>query len=135
MTGGAVGEQVELLFLDAVLLVAAGAVEAIIQGPRCALEASQDIAQVGPAGTVLGLDDHAPRPVLAFCSIGELAEAALLVAVALEDIFGRVPLGRQRRNGLAGKTGLNTAAFATWKGERFLGTICLGQGVLRYQGN
>ena len=95
MTGDAIGEQVELLLLDAVLHVASGAVEASIQVPGRTLEVGQNIARVGSPGTVLGLDDDAPGPVPALCGIGELAEAALLAGAARKGVSGRIPPGRR----------------------------------------
>ena len=55
---GAVGVEVELLVLDAVLHVTAGAVNLVVQGLGVAGEAGDDKAPVAPDAVVLGLGDQ-----------------------------------------------------------------------------
>src|SRR6516162_8246633 len=62
---GAVGEQVELAFLDAVFHVAAGAIDLLVEVAGLMLAASQrgdDKTRVGLAAGPLGLADDAARP-------------------------------------------------------------------------
>lgn len=61
---GAVGEQVELLLLDPILHLAAGAVEIFVESPciGClAAERGDDIARIGSLGEMLGLDHDPAR--------------------------------------------------------------------------
>ena len=72
---GAIGIKVELAFLDAVLHVAAGAVDVLVELPRSrlsALERGDDEARIGLALRPLRLgDDAAPAaPAVGACSIG-----------------------------------------------------------------
>ncbi len=80
--------------LDPVLHVAACAVHGVVQVPRRSGEVGDDVARVGPAGRMLGLDDDPPRPVPGSGGVVERAEQPLLAAAVLE----RLPrLGQQRR--------------------------------------
>ena len=85
MTGtgaaGAVGEQTQLLLLDAVLHLAAGAVDLLVQPLRRLdfgeFQVGHHEARIGALPQVLGLADHAPLAApRAVRAIAELAEAA-----------------------------------------------------------
>ncbi len=91
----AVGEQVELLFLDPVPHVAAGAIHPVVQPLRRTLQAGDDIARVRAAPGILGLDDHPPEPSTpGLGGVGERVEHAHLLAARL------VHQGRQFQDGL-----------------------------------
>ena len=95
MATGAIGEPVKLLFLDAVLHVPAGAIHLVVQVLGDALEVGEDIARVGPAGAMLGLDEDPSWRIPGLRGIGELAEQALLLAAVIEGLPGL----RQQRLG------------------------------------
>jgi len=88
---GAVGEQVELAFLDAVLHVAARAVGLLVEVPRAclaALERGDDEARIGLAAGHLGLADDPAFPApRAERGVAEVLEAARRLASA--DTFDR----------------------------------------------
>src|SRR5579885_1260666 len=69
-----------LLLLDAVLHLAAGAVQHLVQAPRVPRQIGHHETRVVSLRTVFGLDDHATRPVPASGRIAELPEEALWLA-------------------------------------------------------
>ena len=89
----AVGEQVELALLDAVLHVAARAVDVLVEDaaprPRVAIERGDDEARVGLALGPLGLADHAPLAAPALAR----APREVLEAARRRLRLGRLPLG------------------------------------------
>ena len=50
MATGAVGKQIELLLLDAIFHLTAGAIEPVVETFRCAAEVRHDIAWIAPVG-------------------------------------------------------------------------------------
>jgi len=55
---GAIGIQIELLLLDAVFHIAAGAVELVVEALRVAGETGDHEPRVAPDAIVLGLDEQ-----------------------------------------------------------------------------
>ena len=74
MRGGAVGEQPQLLLLDAVLHLAPGAVGAVIDRLGGSLEVGDDETWVGPLVGVLDLGNH---PALRFPGAGGITAMSL----------------------------------------------------------
>ena len=93
VAGGAVGEELELLLLDAVLHLAAGAVEMVVEITALAREVGHHEARVGALGAVLETRDHAAHAVPGLGAVDEFGEAALLHAAALEQVSGLRHLG------------------------------------------
>ena len=97
LAGGAVGGELGLVQLDQVLRLAAGAVDPFVEMARPAGERGDDVARVEAAGRRLQPGDHAARAVPRAGGVGEVGEAADLVAtgfgVARPDLLA----------GLAGK--------------------------------
>ena len=101
MATGAVGEQVELLFLDPVLPVASGAVDPVVQPLRRALQTGDDITRVGAPPRMPGLDDRPPGAAPVRGGVRELVEHAHLFAAGLvrhgrQFHYGRRLFGQRR---------------------------------------
>lgn len=77
---GAVGEQLELLLLDAVLHLAAGAVEAVVEGLAVALQIGHHEARIGVLGAALEAGDDPAFPGPALRAVAKLGEPLLLAA-------------------------------------------------------
>ena len=90
MTAGAVGKQVQLLFFDAILGFATGAVDLVIQVFRLCLEVGHQIARVTALCRVLGFDDDAPAFVPRAGRVLHLMEAALFLPRLLETLLSSV---------------------------------------------
>jgi len=76
-----VGEQVESLFLDPVLHVAAGAIQLIVQSLRRALQTGDNTAGIGTTKSMFGLDDQPSEPsVPDLGGLWELVEYAHFIA-------------------------------------------------------
>ena len=84
----AVGEQIQLLFLDPVLHLAALTVHIFIQLLRIARNVGHDEPWIVTLLGVLGFDNHTATPLPRPSRIGERAEDALRLACLLE-----LPLG------------------------------------------
>ena len=93
VAGGAVREELELLLLDAVLHLAAGAVETVVEITALAREVGHHEARVGALGAVLETRDHPAHAVPGLGAVDEFGEAALLEAARLEQAGGLRHLG------------------------------------------
>src|SRR5208283_3966198 len=93
---GAVGIKVELAFLDAVLHVAAGAVDVLVEFSRaglCALERGDDEARIGLVLCPLRLgDDAAPAAPAVERAPLEVLEAARRLPALVSRRLGRAKL-------------------------------------------
>ena len=79
-----------LLLLDAVLHVAARAIELLVEILRIAFQVGDDVARVGSLWTVLDTRDHPALGVPGAGCVGKLAEQALLEACAGEALSRRL---------------------------------------------
>ena len=99
MTTGAIGKQIELLLLDAVLHLAACTVESVVKVLGFGLEVGHQVARVTALGSVLGLDDDAPATIPAPGGIKHDMETTLFAGgdpkVPLGGIVKRFRLGIQ----------------------------------------
>ena len=95
--GGAIGEQVELLFLDAVFHLSAGTVDLLIEGLSGIVlgrQGGNDEARVGAAGQDLGLGDHAAHAGPALVgAVGEVREESDGLLLLVEESLGLSQLG------------------------------------------
>ena len=95
--GGAIGEQVELLLLDAVFHLTAGTVDLLIEGLSRVVFSRQggdDEAGVGAAGQDLGFGDHAALSGPAFVgAIREVSEESDGLLLLVEEGLGLSQLG------------------------------------------
>ena len=84
VTTGAVGKEPELLFLDAILHLAARGVPSVVDSLRPILEIGHHEARVGPLPKMFGFDDDATFVLPGLGGVAHFVEAALL---ALEEIL------------------------------------------------
>ena len=92
VAAGTGAEQIELRLLDAVLGLAAGAVQPLVQLYGVALEIGHHEARVVALAAVLEPGDHAPLDVPAVGRVDELVDQPLLDAAALV-LVGQHQLG------------------------------------------
>ena len=88
MVTGVVRIQFQLLPLEAVLHVATGAIQFVVQGFRHTRQIGAEIARIGPYGSVLDFGDDAPLPIPGSCPIPELAKLANLATKLQKTISG-----------------------------------------------
>lgn len=75
----AIGEEPKLRLLDAVLHLAASAVELLVELPAVAFEVSDDEARIVAFGRVLKARDHAPLALPRIGAVAKLLELALVL--------------------------------------------------------
>ena len=100
--GGAVGGEVQLVRLDQVLGLSAGAIDLLVERLGQARQIGDDEAAVGALGSGLDAGDDAALDLPAFRGVAEIAVAADLVALAVEaaerGVLGeRADLAQQHR--------------------------------------
>ncbi len=91
MGAGATAEQIELGFLDAVLGLAARAVQTLVELGAITSQAGDHEAWIGSLGAMFEPGDHAPFALPASCRVRELADEPLLGAAVL-ILLGQGPL-------------------------------------------
>ena len=95
--GGAIGEQVELLLLDAVFHLPAGTVDLLVEGLSrvgFSRQGGNDETGVGAAGQDLGLGDHTALAGPALLgAVGEVGEEPNRLLLLVEEGLGFVYLG------------------------------------------
>ena len=100
MTTGAVGIEVELLFLDSVFHITSGAIDFVVQILSTCRQTGDDIARIFAFGTVLDFGDDTPFPIPGPCTVIELSKPAHLATIlvvalpGLMDRFSATPLQR-----------------------------------------
>ena len=76
LTGGAIAEHIQLVFLDAVFHVTAGTVKLVVQLLGIAFKVGHHITRIDTVLRVLDLGDHATRTIPAAGSVLEIGEPA-----------------------------------------------------------
>ena len=88
MATGPIGEESQLLLLDAILHVPAGGVEPVVDPLRRGVQIADHESHVGALQKSLGLDDDSPSPIPRLGGVARLPEPPLLLAGLRKAGFG-----------------------------------------------
>ena len=77
MTVGAIGKQIELLLLDAILHLTTRTIQTVVEILRFGFQVSHQVARIAAFGGVLSLDDDAPAPIPAVGCVKHDIETSL----------------------------------------------------------
>jgi hypothetical protein len=90
MAGGAVGEEIELLFFDPVFHITTRTVDFVIERSGVSAKVGDEVTRVAPFGGVLGFANHEPCPIPRPGLVVKPGKEALLFTAALEGNFGLI---------------------------------------------
>lgn len=93
MAGGAIGEEIELLFFDPIFHIATRAVDFVIECSGVSAKIGDEVTRVASFGGMLGFTNHKSWAVPRSSLVVKPGEEALLFTGALEGYFGLVQGG------------------------------------------
>jgi hypothetical protein len=93
MTACAIGKQIKLLLLDAILHLTARTIKSVVEILCFGFAVGHQVARIAPFGSVLSLDDDASATIPAASGIKRRMKATLFTPGAVETLLGRADKG------------------------------------------